>query len=70
MVLEVVGREQPLDDVHALAQALRRDLLVHAEPVELVVEGAAADADLQPALGQDVGHADLAGEPQAGCSTA
>ena len=61
---EVVLGEEALDDLHALAEAGGADGLGDAEAVELVLEGAAADADLEAAVAEDVGHADLAGEAQ------
>ena len=49
---------------HAVAQTRGGDLLVDAEPVELVLEGSASYADLEPTSREHVGHTELAGETE------
>ena len=46
-------------DIHRL-----RDIRIDAEIIQLMRRGAAADADLDPAVAQVIEHANFLGEPQ------
>ena len=62
--IDLVLRQRLHDDLIGLDIDRRRQIGVDAEIVQLMRRGAAADADLEPAMAQMIEHTDFFGEPQ------